>query len=234
VVNGTSVTPFDCRTLLDNRAVERYRAIMQTMTRRQQQQATLRRDVLDAALSQLDEGGSTAVNWRGLARAVGVSPSTLYTYFESIDALYTALILDVYAQMQTEVARRVEPTAPAVARVVAACDGYRRFATTYPARFTLVFTDVLPGYAAPPGGPTVDAQVAVMTPLIEGVTELIGAPGSEFESLSPAQRQLLIASWARLHGFVSLEVNHHLDWVGGLDEMFASTIDAMVVELTSS
>jgi AcrR family transcriptional regulator len=213
--------------------VGRYDGPMQTMTRRQQQQVALRRDVLDAALTQLDEGGSTAVNWRGLARAVGVSPSTLYTYFESIDALYTALILDVYSQMQAEVARRVEPSDPAVDRVVAASHGYRRFATTYPARFTLVFTDVLPGYAAPPGGPTVDAQVAVMTPLIEGVTELIGAAGTEFEALSPTQRQLLIAAWARLHGFVSLEVNHHLDWVGELDALFASTIDALIVELTN-
>jgi AcrR family transcriptional regulator len=212
---------------------------MQSMTRRQQQQAALRRDVLDAALAQLDEGGSTALNWRGLARAVGVSPSTLYTYFESMDALYTALIIDVYAQMQAEVARDVDATSGAVDRVVAASHGYRRFGTTYPARFTLVFTDVLPGYAAPPGGPTVDAQVAVMAPLIEAVTEMIGAAmlgsdGSEFESLTPERRQLLIASWARLHGFVSLEVNHHLDWVGDLDEMFAATIDAMIAELAGS
>ena len=206
---------------------------MQTMTRRQQQQATLRRDVLDAALAQLDDGGSAAVNWRGLARAVGVSPSTLYTYFESIDALYTALILDVYSQMQAEVARHVDTAADAVDRVVAASDGYRRFANTYPARFTLVFTDVLPGYAAPPGGPTVDAQVAVMAPLIDGVTALLGADGTEFEALSPERRQLLIASWARLHGFVSLEVNHHLDWAGDLDALFAATIDAMIVELTN-
>jgi AcrR family transcriptional regulator len=202
------------------------------MTRRQQQQAALRRDVLDAALAQLDEGGSAAVNWRGLARAVGVSPSTLYTYFESIDALYTALIVDVYAQMQADVARDVDPDATPVDRVVTACHGYRRFATTYPARFTLVFTDVLPGYAAPPGGPTVDAQVAVMAPLIDGVTAMLGADGTEFESWSPLRRRKVIGAWAHLHGFVSLEVNHHLDWVGDLDEMFSSIVDTMIEELT--
>jgi len=203
------------------------------MTRRQQQQATLRRDVLDAALTQLDEGGSAAVNWRGLARSVGVSPSTLYTYFESIDALYTALILDVYSQMETEVARDVEANAAAVDRVVAASHGYRRFATTHPARFTLVFTDVLPGYAAPPGGPTVDAQVAVMAPLIGGVNALLGEDESEFESMSLPRRRLLIGAWARLHGFVSLEVNHHLDWAGDLDEMFSSMLGTMIAELTA-
>lgn len=204
------------------------------MTRRQQQQVALRRDVLDAALTQLDEGGSAAVNWRGLARSVGVSPSTLYTYFESIDALYTALILDVYAQMETEVARDVDERAAPVDRVVAASHGYRRFATTHPARFTLVFTDVLPGYAAPPGGPTVDAQVAVMAPLIDGVTEMLGEDENEFTSWSPQRREQLIGAWARLHGFVSLEVNHHLDWVGELDEMFASMLGTMTLELTGT
>jgi hypothetical protein len=149
-----------------------------------------------------------------------------------MDALYTALIIDVYAQMQAEVARDVDTAASAADRVVAASHGYRRFGTTYPARFTLVFTDVLPGYAAPPGGPTVDAQVAVMAPLIDGVSALLGVDGTEFEALPPEQRQLLIASWARLHGFVSLEVNHHLDWTGELDELFAATIAAMIVELT--
>lgn len=203
------------------------------MTRRQQQQATLRRDVLDAALAQLDEGGTAAVNWRGLARSVGVSPSTLYTYFDSIDALSTALILDVYSQMETEVARDVDANAAPVDRVVAACHGYRRFATNYPARFTLVFTDVLPGYAAPPGGPTVDAQVAVMAPLIDGVTAMLGEDEREFESLSLPRRRQLIGAWARLHGFVSLEVNHHLDWVGDLDEMFSSTLGAMLAELNA-
>lgn len=203
------------------------------MTRRQQQQAALRRDVLDAALAQLDEGGSAAVNWRGLARSVGVSPSTLYTYFESIDALYTALILDVYAQMANEVARDVDEHDAPVDRVIAASHGYRRFAATHPARFTLVFTDVLAGYSAPPGGPTVDAQVAVMAPLLRGVNAMIGEDESEFESMAPRRRRQLIGAWARLHGFVSLEVNHHLDWVGDLDEMFSSVLDTMIVELTA-
>jgi AcrR family transcriptional regulator len=221
------------RTLIDCRREAGYDAVIATMTRRQQQQAELRRDVLDAALAQLDTGGSAAVNWRALARAVGVSPSTLYTYFESLDALYTALILDVYAQMAIDVARDVDVSAAPVDRVLAAAHGYRRFATTYPARFTLVFTDVLPGYAAPPGGPTVDAQIAVMAPLSSAASALIGEDGTEFESLTLSRRRQLIGAWSRLHGFVSLEVNHHLDWLGDLDEMFSSLLDAMIGELTA-
>ena len=205
---------------------------MQAMTRRQQQQATLRRDVVDAALVQLDEGGPSAVNWRALARAVGVSPSTLYTYFDSIDALYTALILEVYEEMAAEVRRLVDPQAPARERIEVAATGYRRFATQYPARFTLVFTDVLPGYAAPEGGSTIDAQVAVMAPLIDGVASLLGRADIDVASWSAADRSRVIRAWAQLHGFISLEVNHHLVWLDDVDELFASMIDELVANLS--
>lgn len=211
----------------------RYGGVVQTMTRRQQQQATLRRDVLDAALAQLDEGGSTAVNWRGLARAVGVGPSTLYTYFESIDALHTALILEVYGQMAAEVRRGVDPDALAGERIAAAASGYRRFAAQYPSRFTLVFTDVLPGYSAPQGGPTIDAQVAVMEPLIDGVASLLGRTDTEVASWPAADRRQVIRAWAQLHGFISLEVNHHLVWLDDVDEIFVSIIDDLLADLSA-
>lgn len=205
---------------------------LQTMTRRQQQQATLRRDVIDAALAQLDEGGPTAVNWRGLARAVGVSPSTLYTYFESIDALYTALIVEVYEQMAAAVRRDVDESAPAGERIVTAAAGYRRFAVQHPARFTLVFTDVLPGYAAPPGGSTIDAQVSVMEPLIDAFAALLGRVDGEVLSWPVADRLRVVRAWAQLHGFISLEVNHHLVWMDDVDELFASMIGDLLADLT--
>ena len=151
-VNETFVTSFGGRTSFD---IAGYAGPCR-LTRREQQQQALRRDVLDTALRQLDEGGPSAVNWRGLARAVGVSPSTLYTYFESLDALHTELIVEIYAELAGEVAREVDADAGRPVRQAMA--GYRRFATRHPARFTLVFTDVLPGYAAPAGGPTIEAQ----------------------------------------------------------------------------
>ncbi len=201
---------------------------MHTLTRRELQQQALRRDVLDAALVQLDEGGPSAVNWRALARAVGVSPSTLYTYFESLDALHTELIVEIYGQMAAEVARTVDVDAAPEVRVRQAMAGYRRFATRYAARFTLVFTDVLPGYVAPPGGPTVGAQVTVLLPMAEALAELSGEAGTDLEGWSAASRSRAIGAWSQLHGFVSLEVNHHLDWLDDVDALFETTCDRAV------
>jgi AcrR family transcriptional regulator len=204
-----------------------------TMTRREQQQQALRRDVLDAALGQLDEGGPSAVNWRALARTVGVSPSTLYTYFESLDALLTELIVEIYAQMAVEVARDVDGDAPPTVRLRQAMAGYRRFATRHPARFTLVFTDVLPGYVAPAGGPTIGAQAAVLVPMAEALGELRGENGVDIDAWSAPNRARAIGAWSQLHGFVNLESNHHLDWLGDIDELFDATCDSVLAAARS-
>jgi AcrR family transcriptional regulator len=224
---------FDERTLIDPRSRRRYAVGVPTMTRRERQQQALRRDVLDAALSQLDQGGPSAVNWRALARSVGVSPSTLYTYFEGLDALHTELIVEIYAQMAAEVARGVDAgEAPAV-RLRQAMDGYRRFAVGHPSRFTLVFTDVLPGYVAPAGGPTIGAQTNVLLPLAEALAELSGESSSDITTWSAPNRARAIGSWSQLHGFVNLEANHHLDWLGGIDELFDATCDSVLSAATS-
>ncbi len=205
-----------------------YHASVAPMTRREQQQQALRRDVIDAALAQLDEGGPAAVNWRALARAVAVSPSTLYTYFESLDALHTELIVEIYGQMAAEVARSVDRQAPATERARQAMAGYRRFATRHSARFTLVFTDVLPGYVAPAGGPTIGAQATVLLPMAEALAEVTGEQGVDIEAWSVGNRARAIGGWSQLHGFVCLEANHHLDWLGDRDAVFAAACDRIL------
>lgn len=48
--------------------------------------------VLDAALSLLDEGGANAASVRGIAAQLGVAPNAVYTYFPDKAALLTALV----------------------------------------------------------------------------------------------------------------------------------------------
>ena len=48
-------------------------------------------EILDAALSLLDQGGTDAVSVRGIANAVGLAPNAIYTYFPNKAALMAAL-----------------------------------------------------------------------------------------------------------------------------------------------
>jgi AcrR family transcriptional regulator len=49
-------------------------------------------DILDAALSLLDEGGPNAASVRGIAAKVGVAPNAVYTYFPDKAAVVRAVV----------------------------------------------------------------------------------------------------------------------------------------------
>ena len=49
-------------------------------------------EILDAALTLLDEGGPNAASVRGIAAKVGVAPNAVYTYFPDKAAVFKALV----------------------------------------------------------------------------------------------------------------------------------------------
>lgn len=185
-------------------------------SRRDRLRRELTGEILRIARRQIVEAGARAVSWRGIAREVGMNPASLYTYFASIDDLYTALIVEGFDSLgraievaDAEAERGVrDPTD----RLVCCAIAYRGWALDHPAEFNLIFTDQIPGYAAPPGGPTFDAEMAVLRPLIRSVGRLVGrdADPARPDAADPAHLDASIALWGTLHGLVILDTNHHL------------------------
>ncbi len=182
-------------------------------SRRARQRRELVEEIKAVARGQLETGGRAGVSWRAIAREVGLNPASLYTYFASLDDLFTALLLDSYASLAeaTEAAATASRTSAGIARVLDIAAGYRRWAVDHPAQYNLLFTDQIPGYAAPRGGPTVDAQVAVFRPFVAELEHLRGRGPDD--GLDPRDEPLAIGVFGLLHGLVSLEINHHLDWI---------------------
>lgn len=113
---------------------------------------------------------------------------------------------------------------------------YRRWAVDHPAQFNLIFSDQIPGYAAPPGGPTVDAELAVVRPLVRAIGEVLDRPYDidTFGELPETERDRLIGLWGVLHGLVALEINSHLPFIEDHESLVvgqvmnaASTMDAI-------
>jgi AcrR family transcriptional regulator len=81
--------------------------------------ALTEREILDAALDLLDEGGPQAASIRGIAARVGLAPNAVYTYFPDKAAVVTALVErllgevdhDVFADRETHWRERVEALA---------------------------------------------------------------------------------------------------------------------------
>jgi AcrR family transcriptional regulator len=149
------------------------------------------------------------VSMRAIARAVGMGPASLYTYFDGLDDIFTMLLLSSYRRLAEATAAAVQHFADAAPtdRALAGILAHRRWALSHRNEFNLLFTDQLPGYAAPPGGPTVDAQIEVFRPLLEALSEI----PTDASDLS--HEEIGVVVWTTFHGAVSLEVNHHLDWL---------------------
>jgi len=175
--------------------------------------ARQRRELLAAIEAEarrlLDEGGAGNVSMRAIARGVGLGPASLYTYFDSLDDIFTLLLLSSYKSLATAIATAVTAFAndPPGDRAFAGILAHRRWALAHRNEFNLLFTDVLPGYAAPPGGPTVEAQIQVFQPIVDALSEL----GPTDPGLTVEQASIVV--WCAIHGAVALEVNHHLDWL---------------------
>lgn len=190
------------------------------VTRRERLRRELTNDVVETARRHLAEGGAAAVSWRGIAREVGVNPASLYTYFDSLDDLVTAVILDSFSRLAREVAdasdaaSELEP----LERVMACARAYRSWAIEHPAEFNLVFTDRIPGYEAPPDGPTVAIQREIFGPFVAALDALDGNPGTESDVRAIADER--VALWGLMHGLVTLEINHHLPFVDETAQVF--------------
>lgn len=195
-------------------------------TRRERLRRELTSEIVTIARRHLEEGGRAGVSWRGIAREVGMNPASLYTYFDSLDDVFTAVILDSFQRLGDAMQEAATANADAEARdrLIACARAYRAWAITHPGEFNLIFTDQIPGYAAPPDGPTVEAQKTIFGPLIDAIAELTGASIGDSDVPSGDVGPGPIGLWGMMHGFVMLEINHHLRFVDDVERMFLETL----------
>ena len=173
----------------------------------------LEQALVDEAVRQVHERGADQVSLRGLAQAVGVSPSAAYQHFPDKAALMVA----VCAAVGTELARRMQAAVDAaggdddtgaVSRFLAVGQAYVTFALEEPHLFRHMF-----GPAGAQDGPY-EPMEAHAEPdgaygiLLARLGELAGRgllrPGLGDETA------LDVFAWSLVHGFSSLMVEGHL------------------------
>jgi AcrR family transcriptional regulator len=152
-----------------------------------------------------------------------------------------------------QVATVAPPDSGPAARLEAVALAYRSWSVAHPNEFGLLFGDPIPGYAAPEGGVTVDAMRrmgrALATPILElaaagtlsvhpalssrAVAGTMGPMTDLGHDLPGDVAALLLLSWGRLHGQVSLEVFGHHHWLlpEGCEALYRAEIARMLVDL---
>lgn len=177
------------------------------------------------------EHGAAALSLGSIAREMGVSTPALYRYFQSRDALVTALVVESYVDLGDQTERAVEGLDPADlrARFEACARAYRDWALAHPQDYVLIHGAVLPGYRAPLAeiataavkilriftGILADAEEAGR---LHVPTAFEGAPTGVGKALQPLTgaavpprlATLAYLVWTQLHALVWQELDGHL------------------------
>lgn len=184
------------------------------------------------AVRQLATSGAD-LSLRAIARELGMASSALYRYFDSRDALLTALIIDGYAalgravqQADARCARR-----DVRGRFLSTGRALRAWAVANPAEYALLYGSPVPGYHAPPDTLHVAALAAqVVTAILRDAQEqgrfadqpptrlprqvradlCAAGSGPVFHDLHEPVVDRALAAWMQIFGLISFELFGHL------------------------
>ena len=132
-------------------------------TARARARAALIDDIKATARRQLAEVGAPALSLRAVARELGMVSSAVYRYFESRDALLTALIVDAFDAVGQATEEAIDGLADDVlVRWQAAATAIRGWALANPHDYALVYGSPVPGYRAPQDTVTPAARVSLV------------------------------------------------------------------------
>jgi AcrR family transcriptional regulator len=195
-------------------------------TRRAQRRVQTLQEIHDLAMAQLADVGPSGLNLRAIAREMGMSSAGIYRYFESRDDLLVALIAAGFESLGEALRDATAGDGSPSARLIETFHCYRRWARAQPQTFALLFTDPVPNFVAPADGPTDQAVRRALSPLVALAAEVDGLPpvSGEVATANDFPDEFvfrMLQVWSSIHGFVSLEVFHHLDWAAvDLDSIF--------------
>ncbi len=132
-------------------------AMVSAQTRRHN---ATRQEILDAAWAQAEESGVAGISLRELAASVGMRAPSLYTYFDSKDAIYDAMFTEAYEALSV-FSDEIVVEATGLGRVDAlalAVERFVLFCQDSPARYQLMFTRAVPGWEPSAGAYAVSVR----------------------------------------------------------------------------
>lgn len=184
--------------------------------------ANLRTDLLDATLSLLgDTGDPEDVSIRGVAKAVGVSPTAVYQHFADRDEVLTAACDRAFELFAEVLVGATSAEDDPFDRLAAAGEAYLAYAAEQPGLYRVLFSNPLhltAGIAAPefdpdaaPGaGPAGSNAFDVLVTMVQACLDA-GAPAASRPDADA--RYLSYQVWTWMHGIADLHITHpFMDW----------------------
>jgi AcrR family transcriptional regulator len=184
----------------------------------------LKRVLIDAALTLVEQGGVESVSVREAARRAGVSPGAPFRHFESRHALLTAVASEAQRRFRAEIAAALAqvPGGDPLARFRAIGVAYLRWAMRNPAHFEVISSGKYFDHGKAEGLTRDNAEII-------GMVEQALADASAQGQLRSANLKLVqIAGRALVYGFARMNIDGHFPRWGIADAEAGQTAEAMV------
>ena len=120
-------------------------AMAQTTDWRQSRRRAARDAIVEAAWALVREQGLAGLSLRDLAKRAGITPPTVYAYFDSKNAIYDAMFGQGAAQFSDRMAEPYDGTDPRE-RLRISVHRFFEFCMSDAARYQLLFQRTLPGF----------------------------------------------------------------------------------------
>src|SRR2546423_6512246 len=118
--------------------------------RRAERHAATRVEILDAAWEQVRANGLAALSLRDLARSIGMQPPSLYSYFDSKNAIYDAMYAQGAQQFVDEQRQSMPTPDDPLEALKAGVHFFVEFCAADFARYQLLFQRTIPGFEPSP------------------------------------------------------------------------------------
>jgi AcrR family transcriptional regulator len=204
-------------TELEGCSILRTMSATPTRDRRAERREATRAEILEAAWELMREHGVAGLSLRDLGQKVGMRAQSLYSYFDSKDAIYDALFGEGCREC-LERLQRVDRTGDARASVRAGSRAWVDFCLEDHARYQLLFQRTIPGFEPSPES---------FVPSVEGL-ELTRQALVKAGAAEPGDLDLYTAT---VTGLVDQQISNDPDgdrWYRVLDDaldMFFAYID---------
>ena len=160
---------------------------------------TLRREILDQARALLLSGGYPELSMRKIAGAIGCTPTSIYLYFESKDALLHALVDEGMELLRTRLEEAAEGSGPARQRLGQLCRAYADFSLANPEYYEVMFSLRAPRIDRYPAENYRRARRN-----LEVFSEVLAAADRSGEAEIPDPFLAASVIWSALHGALAL------------------------------
>jgi len=168
---------------------------------------SLRRALLDAALTLVERNGAEGFTLRAAARKAGVSAGAPYHHFPDKDALLTALAEEGFEMLTSELEGAAGEGSDHASRAHEMAVAYVRFAAKHPTHFRLMMgRDTRRARGDGPRSAAAESAYALTRSAV--VAQWTGNPGGSLPE------EIVLGSWSIVHGLSFLAIDGHLGGKG--------------------